>query len=190
MSTELVKETNRYGTAFRQARQDPGANEPSWLQNLRENCFIQFERAGFPDIKQEDWKYTNVTPIAKADFAPVLVTNGTALTKDEGLKPFIYEETAESTLVFVNGMLRRDLSSLAALPDGVVVLDLREALRGGEHETTLREYLEHPALANGFAELNTALFRSGLFLKIPKGINIEMPIHLLFIGEAAAENPP
>ena len=190
MSTELVKETNRYEAAFRQARHDPGVNEPSWLQNLRENSFIEFERAGFPDIKQEEWKYTNVTPIAKADFAPVVVSNGTALTKAEGLKPFIYEEARQSTLVFVNGMLRRDLSSLSGLPDSVVLLDLREALRGGEYEATLREYLEHPALANGFAALNTALFTSGLFLKIPKGIHLETPIHLLFMGETHADNPP
>ncbi|MDX6499238.1 MAG: Fe-S cluster assembly protein SufD [Blastocatellia bacterium] len=190
MSTELVKETNRYETAFRQARHDPGVNEPAWLQNLRENSFLEFERAGFPDIKQEEWKYTNVTPIVKADFAPVLASNGTALTRDEGLKQFIYEETRASTLVFVNGMLRRDLSFLAALPDSVVVLDLREALRGGEHETTLREYLEHPALANGFAALNTALFTSVLFLKIPRGVTVETPIHLLFMGETRAENPP
>src|SRR6185436_2473140 len=102
-----------------------------------------------------------------------VVSNGTALTKDEGLKRFVYEETRESTLVFVNGMLRRELSSLAALPQSVVVLDLREALRGGEYERTLREYLEHPALANGFAALNTALFTSGLFLRIPRGVNVE-----------------
>src|SRR5258706_14749721 len=125
MSTKLVKETTRYETAFRQARHDPGVNEPAWLQNLRENSFIEFERAGFPDIKQEEWKYTNVTPIAKADFAPVLVSNGTALTKDGALTPFIYQEARDSRLVFVNGMLRRDLSSLAALPDGVVAMDLR-----------------------------------------------------------------
>jgi Fe-S cluster assembly protein SufD len=190
MSTELVKETNRYETAFRQARHDPGVNEPSWLQNLRENSFIEFERAGFPDIKQEEWKYTNVTPIAKADFAPVVVSNGTALTKHGGLQPFIYEEARQSTLVFVNGMLRLDLSSLGALPDSVLVLDLREALRGGEYERTLREYLEHPALANGFAALNTALFTSGLFLRIPGGVKIETPIHLLFMGETHADNPP
>src|SRR5258708_37841680 len=106
MSTELVKETNRYETAFRQARHDPGANEPSWLQNLRENSFDQFEQAGFPNIKQEEWKYTNVTPIARKDFAPVLASNGTALTKHSGLKPFIYEEARESTAVFLNGMRR------------------------------------------------------------------------------------
>jgi Fe-S cluster assembly protein SufD len=190
MSTELVKETNRYESAFRHARQDPGAGEPSWLQNLRENSFEQFERAGFPNIKQEEWKYTNVTSIARTDFAPVLISNGTALTRDGGLKSFIYEEARESTLVFVNGMLRRDLSSLAALPDSVVAMDLREALRGGRDEAILREYLEHPALANGFAALNTALFRSGLFLKVPRGIKVDAPIHLLFIGEAVAENPP
>jgi len=189
MSTELVKETNRYQAAFRQARQEPGAGEPSWLQNLRENSFVKFEQAGLPNIKQEEWKYTNVTPIAKADFAPVLISNGTALTKDGALTPFIYQEARDSRLVFVNGMLRRDLSSLAALPDGVVAIDLREALRGGEYEATLREYLEHPALANGFAALNTALFRSGLFLKIPRGAQVEAPIHLLFVGESLIDSP-
>src|SRR3989454_2553530 len=190
MSTELVKETNRYEAAFHQARQDPGADEPPWLQNLRENSFDQFERVGFPNIKQEEWKYTNVTSIAKADFAPVLASNGMALTKDGGLQSFIYEEARQSRLVFVNGMLRKELSSLAALPEGVVALDLREALRGGEYEETLREYLEHPVLANGFAALNTALFRSGLLLRIPRGMSVDAPIHLLFVGEALAENPP
>ncbi len=190
MSTELVKEKNRYEAAFRQARQDPGAGEPSWLQNVRENSFELFEHSGFPDVKQEEWKYTNVSSIAKANFAPVPASNGTALSKDDGLQSFIYEEARQSRLVFVNGMLRQDLSSLAALPEGVVALDLREALRGGEYESTLREYLEHPVLANGFAALNTALFRSGLLLKIPSGISVEAPIQLLFIGESVAENPP
>jgi Fe-S cluster assembly protein SufD len=54
----------------------------------------------------------------------------------------------------------------------------------------VREYLEHPVLANGFAALNTALFTSGLFLKIPRDVNIEAPIHLLFVGEGSAETSP
>jgi len=188
MSTELVKEPNRYEIAFRQARQEPGAGEPSWLQNLRENSFGQFEQAGFPNIKQEEWKYTNVTSIAKTNFAPALNDNGTSLTKEGGLASFICEEARHSRLVFVNGMFQKGLSSLASLPESVV--DLREALRDGEYEATLREYLEYPVLANGFAALNTALFTSGLFLKIPRGLTVEVPIHLLFIGEAVAANPP
>src|SRR2546421_10977105 len=91
MSTELVKEASLYEEAFRRATQGRAADEPAWLQSLRENSFDQFERAGFPNIKQEEWKYTNVAPIAKANFAPVLMSNGTALMKDGGLTPFIYE---------------------------------------------------------------------------------------------------
>jgi Fe-S cluster assembly protein SufD len=193
MATELVKETNLCEAAFRRARQDPGVNEPSWLQSLRENSFEQFASGGFPNIKQEDWKYTNVASIAKANFAPAAGSNGTALSKNGGadlLHSFSYEEARQSQLVFENGVLRKQLSSLAGLPQGVVALDLREALRDGEYEATLREYLEHPLLANGFAALNTALFTSGLFLKIPRGVKVDAPIHLLFVGEAVTGNPP
>jgi Fe-S cluster assembly protein SufD len=190
MSTELVKEPNGYEAAFRQARQEPGAGEPSWLQNLRENSFGQFEQAGLPNIKQEEWKYTNVTSIARTNFAPAIADNGTALSKESELAPFLYEEARNSRLVFVNGTFRKELSSLESLPDSIVAIDLREALRGGEYEATLREYLEHPVLANGFAALNTALFTSGLFLKISGGVKVETPIHLLFVGETMAGNPP
>lgn len=190
MSTEIVKEANRYETAFNQATQERGADEPPWLQSLRENSFDQFEQAGFPNVKQEEWKYTNVSSIARTNFAPVLVCNGTALTKENGLTPFIYEEARHSRLVFVNGMFRQDLSSRSALPDNVVAMDLRDALRSDQYEASVREYLEHPVLANGFAALNTALFTSGLFLKISPGLTVEAPIHLLFIGEGAAQDSP
>ena len=190
MATELVKETNSYRTAFREAGQRRGASEPAWLRRLRENSFDQFERAGFPNLKQEEWKYTNVTPITKTNFTPVPVSNGTAFAKDDGLAAFIYAEARQSRLVFVNGMLREELSSLEALPDSVVAMDLREALRSSQYEAIVRKHFEHYEEKNGFAALNTALFTSGLFLKIPPGTSIEAPIHLLFIGEGLNEPAP
>src|ERR1041385_9884 len=193
MTPELVTEPSRYQEAFRQATQGRAADEPAWLQSLRENSFEQFERGGFPNVKQEDWKYTNVTSIAKANFVPVLKSNGSELSKGgdhRGLASFIYEEARESRLVFVNGMFRAELSSRSALPENVVAMDLRDALHHPQYEKTVREYLEHPVLANGFAALNTALFTSGLFLRIPRGVTVAAPIHLLFIGEGAAETAP
>ncbi len=190
MTPELITAAGSYEEAFRQATQGRSAGEPAWLQSLRQNSFEQFAQAGFPSVKQEDWKYTNVSSIAKANFAPVLKSNGTGLSKGEdrgALEPFIYEEARESRLVFVNGMFRAELSSRSALPDSVVAMDLRDALQHAEYEDPVREYLEHPVQANGFAALNTALFTSGLFLKIPRGVRIEAPIHLLFVGEVVAE---
>ena len=47
-----------------------GNAEPSWLRRMREDSFAHFERVGFPTVREEDWKYTNVSPIARTDFAP------------------------------------------------------------------------------------------------------------------------
>ena len=192
MAPELVKETNLYATAFREATRGRRSDEPSWLQSLRESSFDQFKRTGFPNIKQEEWKYTNVAPIAKGSFAPILVSNGTELTGTNGLAPFTYEEARQSRLVFVNGMLRKELSSMEAVPAGVIAMEFDAALRSSQYEPAIREHLEHYPYADdsGFSALNTAFFASGLFLKIPRGVSVEAPIHLLFVGEGRVGSTP
>ena len=57
---------------FLKTETDPG------LRRLREDAFAAFTQLGFPAVKSEDWKYTNVAPIAKetwdvppsSDFSP------------------------------------------------------------------------------------------------------------------------
>src|SRR5262249_33732040 len=115
MSTEVNRDPSTYRAAVQKFS---GALEPSWLADLRAASFAEFERAGFQTVAQEDWKYTNVSSIAKAKFTPVIAANGTGLMRDNGLRPFIYEETRNAALVFVNGIFRRDLSSLEQLPPG------------------------------------------------------------------------
>lgn len=48
---------------FLKAETDP------FLRKLREDAFAAFALLGFPTVKSEDWKYTNVTPIAKENWA-------------------------------------------------------------------------------------------------------------------------
>ncbi|HZE63244.1 MAG TPA: Fe-S cluster assembly protein SufD [Pyrinomonadaceae bacterium] len=185
MATQLIKDQNVYSPAFRVAMLQRETTEPSWLSRLREDSFEKFERTGFPVVQQEEWKYTNVAAIAKTNFAPVLSRNGTRPDSD-WLASFSYEETRNSTAVFLNGIFQTDLSSLTALPGDVVAIELGEALLSGQHGESVRKLLEsgiHSA-ENGFTTLNTALFSSGLFLKIPRGQRIERPIHLLFIGQS------
>ena len=138
MAVQLVEEQNTYAAAFRDLMERRADDEPSWLRQLRESSFKQFESAGFPSVKQEDWKYTNVAAIARTKFAPVLTTNGTQLSKGKAMAPFTYKETRESTFVFVNGIFRQDLSARTALPENVLALELGEALRSVEYEATNR----------------------------------------------------
>jgi Fe-S cluster assembly protein SufD len=184
MKTETAK-ADLYNSAFHELIEKVGGTEPSWLREIREQSFAQFERAGFPTVQQEDWKYTNVSPIAKTNFRPVIAANGTALLKGEALAPFSYEETRNSVFVFVNGIFRSDLSSVKSLA-AITAIKMREALQDPLHESVIRESLQRnaPDDENSFALLNTALFAGGLFIRIPRGVEVETPIQLQFISEA------
>jgi len=149
---------------------------------MREDSFAHFERVGFPSVKEEEWKYTNVAPIAKLQFVPAFANGQPG---GNGFGAFVYDEARRSRLVFVNGMLRRELSSVEALPAGVSVIDIGEAAKG-HNETILRESLERAAKSkSGFTALNTALFSSGAFVFIPGGLSVAAPIHLQFISESS-----
>src|SRR5688572_13404684 len=187
MVTEAVKEKTKYELAFRKAEQS-GHAEPSWLRRLRDGAFDRFEQVGFPATSEEEWKYTNVAPIAKVAFEPVFDRTPTRLSGTGDLGSFLGEEAAESRLVFINGIFEASLSNLNSLPEGVVAMDLSEALRSPAHESMIWEQFARYADYNedGFSALNTALFSSGAFLLIPRGQKVETPIHLLFLSETGS----
>jgi Fe-S cluster assembly protein SufD len=42
---------------------------PAWVQKLREAGFARFAEAGFPTTHNEEWRFTNVAPIARVSWA-------------------------------------------------------------------------------------------------------------------------
>ena len=68
MVTEIVNQTNSFQQAFRELQDREPTTHASWINRLRENAMARFEEVGFPTIKDEEWKYTNVAPIIKKDF--------------------------------------------------------------------------------------------------------------------------
>ncbi len=179
MSAVLVEE-NTFSSAFREASRQR-SNEPNWLCFAREQSFRLFESLGLPTVQDEEWKYTNVAPIAKSNFRPVTAANDATVTQD-ALLSFVHNEARDSRLVFVNGILSKELSSISALPAGIMMSDLDEF----EGESKLPSVIverDATRAANGFIALNTALFSGGLLLTIPRGLCTEIPIHLLFIAE-------
>lgn len=185
MSVELAKSGNEYEAAFRELLAKSNETEPSWLTKRREQAFAQFERAGFPTVREEEWKYTNVAPIARGRFQPVAgvgKANGNA-------KSFLIPEAKESQLVFVNGAFQRELSS-SNLPNGVVVTDIIKGLTNSQIERLVREQLEAGGDTSGFVDLNTALFSNGAFVLIPRGVEVNAPIHLAFISQSQNGDAP
>jgi Fe-S cluster assembly protein SufD len=184
---QLTKEDNSYTSAFRELVRQR-ADEPAWLRRAREDAFRTFERFGFPTVRHEDWKYTNVAPIARGKFSPVM-RNGNASSRESSVGKSLYPETDNSRLVFINGILQRELSSLQ-LPDGVIVADLDEALLQPEYDALLRDQISVGSEGNGFTALNAALFSSGVFVLIRRGVQVTAPIHLLFTSSVENGSAP
>lgn len=189
MVTQIAEKQNQYGAAFRAVQQQTNGAESGWLRRLRESAFDRFEQVGFPAPDLEEWKYTNVSQLAKSEFTPALAGEEGAHTLDAGqLAPFTYKETRASRLVFVNGIYNAHLSSLAGLPAGVVALDLAAASVDERYHDVVREQLGQGAdyQENGFTALNTALWTSGAFILIPRNVRVETPLHLLFLTAPGA----
>ena len=72
---------------------------PRWLQDLRERGAERFTALGFPTVREEEWRFTPVTPIASSEFHLARVTP--ALTEAD-LTGYVYAD-APARIVIVNG---------------------------------------------------------------------------------------
>ncbi|MDQ2976902.1 MAG: Fe-S cluster assembly protein SufD [Acidobacteriota bacterium] len=186
MVTEIITRENSYHEAFRALQESQPDSPGSWLKRLRESAMESFQELGFPSVKDEEWKYTNVAPIARIDFKPLASTETAAGgSETAALASFGSVEAEGSQLVFVNGILRNDLSSVTALPEEVTAIDLSAAIADQRFAEVARKHLARQAdyVANGLVALNTALISGGAFIHIPRGVVVSAPINLLFISD-------
>lgn len=178
MVTELIKQEGSYLQAFGDLHAAQPRSGINWLDRLRAHAMERFSELGFPSVKDEEWKYTNVASVAKMQ----LKISSTAASVE--LPDFGVPEASGSQLVFVNGRLQGEMSSVAALGDGVVAVNLSNAI-AGEHCELVRQYLARSAdyVSSGFTALNTSFISEGAFIHLPRNSSVDAPIHLLFISD-------
>ncbi len=176
MSTILVSDAvEPYVIAFERLRGElPGGGR---VAELRRAAMDRFAEISFPDVRQEEWRFTDVSPIARTayDLSPDPGDVGVA-----DLEPFSYHDCYR--LVLVNGRLAPELCDLAGLPEGVEVRGLAEALSSGS-EVAEAELGRHAAYAeHPFVALNTALWRDGALVHVPRGVVLDKPVNLVVLG--------
>ena len=183
MVTELARKQNNYQVAF-QAMRESSPTVP-WLELVRNGAMERFELLGFPTVHEEEWKYTNLAPLAKQNFEPAVRSTNMSLDATR----FVYPETTSAHLVVLNGFLSEELSTTTGL-EHVVAIDLLSAVADARYSKIARAYLARNAgyHNNGLAALNTAFLASGLFLWIPSGIKVETPIQVTFLTDTDEED--
>src|SRR5206468_5871254 len=105
-----------------------GGSGPGWLRKLREAGIASFEKLGFPTTRNEDWKYTSVSPLAATVFERgEHGGNDTKAVAADAIRATSYADSAFNRLGFVNGVSSSELSGLHGLPAGARVDSLASA---------------------------------------------------------------
>ena len=190
---KVVKETN-YSQAFRASL---AREKTDWLREMREKAFEFFIDNGFPLVQTEEWKYTNVAPMANENFLLAelsetatdearaenleIETENASVSAAPKASTFIFEESRTSVLVFTNGVFDKDASKLDGL-NGAAILSFSEAASDEKYAGIFKAKLGSlvDSEKNGFTALNTAFIGDGAFIYLPKNAKIEVPIQLLF----------
>ena len=152
-----------------------------WLQTLRQRGLEYFQSVGLPTTKDEEWRQTNVAPLAKTEFA---LADGSAKVTRDQLKPFALPGLEAHELVLIDGRYSPDLSVTGELPKGVTVSGLAEAIERQPEQVQahLAQYAEPDY--DAFGALNAAYLDDGAYLHVPAGVTLDKPVHLIFVSTA------
>ena len=173
--SQVAEKTTSFVTALERRPQ----GGPRWLDDLRSRGAARFTALGIPTVRDEEWRFTNVSALNGIDFVPAEPISGTAAR----LAGFAYTDTP-LRLVIVNGRFDTTLSRTKGLPPGVHVGSLASALT--DHADVVQRYFGQLAdfTNRSFAALNTAFVHDGAFVHLPDGVTIDTPIHIVFVAGA------
>lgn len=155
---------------------DNGASAaPEWLKDLRGGAIERFQSLGFPNMKQEAWRFTSVAPIAEGSFE--LAKPPVRVPQLEDIRPFLLFE-AGYRLVFVDGFFQPSLST----PFFDDIQNLAHVVT--HRQDLVRQHLGKYAATQDrpFSALNTAFVSDGAFVHVPAKTTIAEPIQLLFLS--------
>ena len=164
----MIAATEQLGTyleSFTEFQRRAVGNEQPWLRKLREDAFARFCEVGFPTTHDEDWRFTNVSPIAKTSFE---LSRDAKVTKQEVERFGVAGLGCQ--LVFINGRFSRELSAIGQLAAGVSVNSLAEEISANSTsvESHLGRYLD--IQRDAFSALNTAFAEDGGYVHVRRGI--------------------
>ncbi|MBS1663019.1 MAG: Fe-S cluster assembly protein SufD [Bacteroidetes bacterium] len=162
---------------FDQRAGELSREESKGLRTARQAAFEKFRALGFPSIKHEDWKYTNINKFLKEEYA---LEAGKTATPAELLDRATIPGLDCYQIVLVNGVWDGQVIG-GPLPKGIEILRVADAVR----DSRFASYFEDAKWGNQhFANLNTALFTDGLFINLTGAVT-EKPVHIahLYVGD-------
>ena len=154
---------------------------PSWLRALRKGGLAHFAELGYPTTNHEEWRFTNVAPIAKTAWR---LPDGSGKATEKDVLANIFPDVPGKRIVFVDGRFSRGLSSKdlpgAQTAGGLRIQSVHDAVRSTNPLVmqSLARYARYDE--NSFVALNTAFVDDGAVIIAPSRFVSAEPVYILF----------
>jgi Fe-S cluster assembly protein SufD len=174
----LVPDLPRFTQADVEALSE-ATKEPLWLRESRLAAWELYEDMPMPTTQDEDWRRTDYRHIHWDEVGKLVRANGAQMdaVPAENLEPLVAGQQG-GFLVFVDGKLVHNEVADELTRKGVIFTDLLAACR--DHEALVRPNLMTKAVLpheGKFAALHAALWTYGVFVYVPRGVAVELPMH-------------
>lgn len=156
-----------------------GAGAGGALETIVERAREAARGLELPTTRDEDWRYTDVSALARQSFAPPPADPAPIAAGE--IAGLVVDEARGARLVFVNGAWSAALSNTGAVPGGVLVANLGAALAARPAEIDAHLARHATFGADLFSAVNTTLLRDAAVVVVPAGVAVATPIHLLFV---------
>ena len=150
-------------------------NLDSYVHGLRSEAIKTFEEKGFPNKKDEAWKYTSLNKLLKEDYTIFSNKEKTLAYRD--IKKYFLHEIDSYKIIFVDGKYSSHLSETTH--EGIDVCLMSAALTKPKYRLAIENYFDKATTKDSFDSLNTAFSKEGAFIHIPKNKLVEKPIQIL-----------
>ena len=158
-------------------------NTPEWLNTFRQNGLSKFQELGFPTTKNEDWKYTNLSPVVTRTYK-ILSTEKKLLELNHFKE---YCNPDEINIVFINGIFSKEFATLNDLDFGIKVSTIKDALI--KNELVIKQLLTKYSTntENVFITLNNALLNDGILIEVGNKVISQKLIHIIHVASSINE---
>lgn len=160
----------------------PGDARAKELRAAAEKSFVE---SGLPHRRVEEWKYTDLRALMRDAVPLAAAPDKAAIEAAKKADPFAAFNLRK--LVLVNGALVPELSDLADLEPGLIIVPLAKALAEGNKLVRRIGELQ-PQKYDAALALNTAFLNDGVVIEVADDARIARPIHILHVHSGGASS--
>jgi Fe-S cluster assembly protein SufD len=150
------------------------------VAETRRSAFEVYERAGLPNRRIEEWKYTDLRMLLREVMPLAARPDGSAIKRAKAALKSVAIKGGATRLVLVDGAFVRELSDPAEA--GISIQSLREGLERGE------SHLLETDVKDTMLSLNAALATDGVVVDVADDTTLSRPLQIIHVATASSSS--